>query len=517
MVINMTDLKKEQMCVGERSTATFSQAYCETDIIVPDVKPDIVKVLQSDAHAVTVNKSCGNNRITVEGRADISILYLGEDNCVYSIGTSQNFSHTADAKGVTDTMTAEVEVNAERTDCTVLNSRKLAVRVLIGIDANAVESVFADLCTEIEGDDDYEVLQTVIRPFTTAVRTSDKFNVKERVDIPSGKPSVSNVLNMTANVTECEISGVENKIIVNGVLAVNTVYMGEMSDNSIQYVKHEIPFVEVMEAEGTEEGMTLDVHLDVENIYYDICEDGDGDPRILEVECIIGAMAKGYKESEINVIEDVYSTECATDVSRETAVVSRLSGEGEKECILKDTIVISADFPEITQVYNVTARPVIGSTEVYDKKVVVKGVMDCRILYLSNNSDSPINSYCKGFDFECEIEADGARRGMVCDVCIDVRHISYNINMGREVEVRVGVKICVKVISEDKLEYITSVSKNDKEELCQDCCIRLYFVKANENLWDVAKHYHTTVDSISKINNIPPDTVLKKGDKILIN
>ena len=504
------------MCVGERSVAVFSQAYCETDIIVPDVKPDIKKVLQSDAHAVTVNKTCGNNRISVEGRVDISILYLGEDNGVYSIGTSQNFSHTADAKGVTDAMAAEVEVNAERTDCTVLNSRKLAVRVLIGVDANAVESVYAELCTEVGGNENYEVLQTSVKPFTTAVRTTDKFNVKERVDIPSGKPNVSGVLNMTANIKDCEVKGVENKIIINAVLAVDTVYTGEMSDNNIQYMKHEIPFVEVIEAEGTEEGMILDVRLDVENVYYDICEDGDGDPRVLEIECIVGASAKGYKENEINVIEDMYSTKSAIDVSRDKTTVCRLSGEGNKKESLKNTAVISADFPEIMQIYNVTSRPVIGSTEVYDKKVIVKGVMDGRILYLSNNPDSPVNSYPYSFDFECEVDADGARNGMLCDVCMSTEHISYNINMGREVEIRTGIKCDVKVISEEEVEYIMSVSENENGEICRDCCIRLYFAKDNESLWNVAKHYCTTVDSISKTNNIPSDTVLKKGDKIII-
>ena len=39
----MIELNKENICMGERSVAVFSQAHCETDIIVPDVNPDIAK------------------------------------------------------------------------------------------------------------------------------------------------------------------------------------------------------------------------------------------------------------------------------------------------------------------------------------------------------------------------------------------------------------------------------------------------------------------------------------------
>ena len=40
-------------------------------------------------------------------------------------------------------------------------------------------------------------------------------------------------------------------------------------------------------------------------------------------------------------------------------------------------------------------------------------------------------------------------------------------------------------------------------------------VKKNDSLWNIAKKYYTTVDTIMEINNMDEDTI-KEGDKLII-
>ena len=42
-----------------------------------------------------------------------------------------------------------------------------------------------------------------------------------------------------------------------------------------------------------------------------------------------------------------------------------------------------------------------------------------------------------------------------------------------------------------------------------------YIVKENDNLWDIAKKFYTTVDMLKKTNKIV-DKDIQKGDKLLI-
>ncbi|MBR0277986.1 MAG: DUF3794 domain-containing protein, partial [Clostridia bacterium] len=190
----MTELNKENICIGESSSAAFSQAFCETDIIVPDINPDISKVLQTDANAAIINKKCENGRIAVDGRADIVILYLGDDKNVYSINSSQQFSHIIDSPETTDNMYPETEIDIENVDFTVLNPRKVNVKVLMGIDANSVSDANVCLCTSLSADEPYEVLVKTINPYKTAGRATEQICIKERLEIPNGKPSADRIL-----------------------------------------------------------------------------------------------------------------------------------------------------------------------------------------------------------------------------------------------------------------------------------------------------------------------------------
>lgn len=513
----MVELSKQSMCVGEQSIAAFSQAYCETDIIVPDVKPDIVKILQADANINIGNKSCGSNRITVEGKADINVLYLGEDNCVYSINTTEQFSHLVDAKGVTDGMVPEIEVDVENIDCTVINSRKLSVKVLMGVDANAISQVEAELCTEIVDDAPFEILYDTVRPFVPVVRTADKFTIKEKIDIPSGKPSISNILHIGTKITDKECSVVANKVVIKGTLCVNTLYIGELSDNNIQYMEHEIPFVEVIEAEGAMEDMPVEVKLNIENTYYDILEDSDGDLRQMEIECVVLATIKINTEMQVDIIQDAYCIPCTYLAEKETTTVSRLVSDTKTTIGMRDVASMSPDFPEIMQVYNVVAKPNIATTEVQDGKVLLEGVIDAQILYLSNNPDSPVNCYKHQYKFSQTIDVDGAQADMICDIVVDIDHVSFNISMGREVELRFSMNVGIKIIASDAITYLCSLEKSEEEEeVKRGCCIRIYFVKDCDTLWDIAKRYKTTTGKIMEINEITGDSELFPGKQLLI-
>ncbi|MBQ2285038.1 MAG: DUF3794 domain-containing protein, partial [Clostridia bacterium] len=72
----MTELNKERVCIGEKSIALFSQAYCEASVIVPDVYPDIAKIIQISSTAGITDKKCLADKVTMEGKAEIVILYL---------------------------------------------------------------------------------------------------------------------------------------------------------------------------------------------------------------------------------------------------------------------------------------------------------------------------------------------------------------------------------------------------------------------------------------------------------
>lgn len=513
----MTELNKENVCIGEKSIALFSQAYCEADVIVPDVYPDIAKVIQVSSSSGITDKSCANDRITIAGRAEIVILYLGDDENVYSISTSQQFSHLMDAKGSKDGMHTEAEICVDNVDYTILNSRKLNVKVLMGIDANALEDVNTNICTSMTTDEPYEILNQPITPYKTVSRVCEQLCIRERLDLPSGKPSIEKILRMDACIRSKEYSLSTNKMMIKGILLVSTIYCSDI-DGRIHCVEHEVPFTEIVAMQDVTEEMKAGLKLCVNRIFYKPEADADGDSRCIVMECIITANAKACYQFDMNVVKDAYCTKYPIRIGRESAVVTRLAAENSSQVSAKDIVTLGEDMPEIMQIFNITPHAYLANAKVENKKCIVEGIIESDIMYVSDQSASPINTHRHQQTFSHSFDVPQAEDGMMCDVRIDVVHSSYTISLGREIDLRFVLQVDTDILSNDKIEYITDVQRDESQTYDQrkSYCIKIYFAKQSDNLWSIAKQHRITKEALMEINNITSDSEIFDGRQLMI-
>lgn len=513
----MTELNKENVCIGENSVAVFSQAYCEADIIVPDVNPDITKVLQVTANAGIINKSCTNDRIGIDGRTDVAVLYLGDDGMVYSIPVSQQFSHIIDASGTTDGMYAEAEINVDNVDFTVLNSRKLNVKVLMGIDANAVKDADVNICTNLVTDEPFEVLQKTLNPYRTASRTTEQLCIREKLEIPAGKPSVARILRMDASIRDKSCSVGVNKLTAQGTLCVSTVYLSDI-DGKIHTVEHEMPFAEIIAVQDADESMKAYLKLCVNKLYYKPECDDDGDNRYIVMECMITANAKVCYGYSLNVVQDAYCIKHPVKITRESAKINRLIAENKSQISVKDTVIIPDNMPEIAQVFNVTSRPFLGTARVEGKKAIIEGVIESDIMYISDEPSCPMTTHRHQQQFSHTVDIPEACGDVMCDVQIDIIHSGYTISMGREIDLRFVMEIYLNVISNESVEYITGIENDDNccYEPAKSYCIKIYFVKKGDSLWSIAKKHRIKKEALMEINNLTSDDEIFDGRQIMI-
>ncbi len=513
----MTELNKENVCIGEKSIPLFSQAYCEADVIVPDVYPDIAKIIQVSSTAGISDKGCSNNRITVEGRTDIVILYLGDDENIYSISTSQQFSHLMDAKGSKDGMYTDAEINVDNVDYTILNPRKMNVKILIGIDANAVEDINAEICTSMSTDEEYEILNQTITPYKTASRACEQLCVREKLELPNGKPTIEKILRTDACIRNKEYSLSTDKMVIKGILVVSTIYCSDI-DGKIHCVEHEVPFTDVIAMQDVNEDMNASLKLCINKIFYKPEEDADGDIRCIVIECIITANAKACYQYDTNVVKDAYCTKYPVCISREAAEITRLAGENSSQISAKDVVTLDGGMPEISQIFNISPHAYLANTKTEGQKIIVEGIIETDIMYVSEDSPSPINTYRHQQTFSHSFDLDEQIDNMVCDVHIDIVHSSYTISLGREIDLRFVLQIDTAVLSNDKTEYITSIQRDEAQ--CYDprksYCIKIYFAGQNDSLWSIAKKHKISKSSLMEINNISSDGEIYAGKQLMI-
>ncbi|NLB80420.1 MAG: DUF3794 domain-containing protein, partial [Clostridiaceae bacterium] len=422
----MVDSRHESICISEAVINAFSRPHAEIDIIVPDTKPDIAKVLQVDAHAVITSKECAANSVLTEGKINLNILYIGENNKMNNIRHVYNFKDTLAAESTTPDMNVGLECDIENIEYEVINSRKMSIRTITAIDARIVSPFEIHALTGVSGAG-CEKLFKSIKPYHAVMRLDERIMLKERLEVPAGKPGIASVLKFDANIGSTQVKTATNKIVIKGTLNIVTLFVGDMDENAIQFMEHEMPFTEVIDVDGADEQMAADIDLTVCDITYQTEDDDDGDCRVLIAEADIFVSGKIIRQQQLEILEDIYSTDLNLCVAKDTAMLDKIAFDTKTQLTVNDIASIPADLPEIIQVYNIIAKPYLTTARVEGGKVIIEGIIDTYILYLSDDIGYPIYTYKHESNFIQHIDASDADNNALCDVKIGVEHVSYNI------------------------------------------------------------------------------------------
>jgi LysM repeat protein len=92
-----------------------------------------------------------------------------------------------------------------------------------------------------------------------------------------------------------------------------------------------------------------------------------------------------------------------------------------------------------------------------------------------------------------------------------------NLLDNTEYEIKAGLRLAVLAFDENCVEKITELEElpQDMEQLVAQPGLVGYVVQEQEDLWDVAKKYHTTTKAIEETNSLK-SSALKAGTKLII-
>ena len=105
----------------------------------------------------------------------------------------------------------------------------------------------------------------------------------------------------------------------------------------------------------------------------------------------------------------------------------------------------------------------------------------------------------------------------MCDVNVSVEHINYNISMSNEIEFRIVASLDTRIISKCAITYISGAETEEDTNTDNICCIKIYFVRPGDRLWDIAKRYRTTADRIISENELSGENDIFPGRQLIIS
>ncbi len=508
------EISSENIQIYKPAQTSKVKGVIDTDIIVPDSKPDVLNILQVNAISSVNEKFIQKDAITVSGFIDYTILYSGgtEDIEIKNIKHKTPFSQQIEAKGIDNDMFNYVIADVSHIDFHIQNSRKINVKTVLDFDMGIVGKTTVNAVSSITSSVNIPSKREEIKLLNMSVCQENKFFVSDEIKIPFDTED-DEILKIDCKIQQDELRCVNNKVIAKGTLNADILFT---KDGDVCHIENEIPFTEVIDVDNITPQMHTEISYSLCNMEVNRLDDSE--ESLVELTGELCALIKGYDEASYEVFTDAYCPDYSIDVVRNNLDILSVKDTTNETFNISERITLKDSNPDIVKIYNISVKPVIEGANTQNGYATVDGYLDAKILYLSSNENLPVYSLNSKIPFSFKVENKGINPKSILDIQALAEHSSYVIKSEREVEVRASVRLMNKILEESSKTIVSDITVNEEEPINKkdQSGITIYFADKDENLWDIAKHYKTTVEEISEVNNIEKDAVFTSRKQLII-
>ena len=511
-------LVKKEIRTNNHKVSKHVQLTIDEDFNVSDSRQDIDKIIISQGQVVIDDTEPMVDRIRVKGHVSYKILYsvAKAEGELDSMEGSVPFEETINVDDLLPSYDTSVSCEMEDLNISMIHSRKIEVKGLIQMKIDVTEQDIIEGSEGIENGDNIQCMYKKVPYTRTVADQKDIFRVREQIPIPQSKPNIRNLIWHSVTVNEVESKPLDNKIGLRGELEIFLIYRAE-EQMPLQYLNLDIPFTGEVDCVGSMEGMTADIGVVLGETQLLVEPDEDGEERILNLEANLELEIRIYQEEELDLLGDMFSTSACINVETETFDYESLLTRNNAKTRIVERIKRKENQAGILQVCYVEGTVKVDDTSTTEEGLQIEGAVEVRIIYIAEDDTRPMNSLTGFLPFTYLVEAKDLSPDTIYHIRPTLEQISSIMLGSDEVEIKAVVNLSIIAFARKKCKVITdmSVSEIDYEKMNQLAGIIGYMVQEEDTLWNIAKRYYTSIDTIRKVNQLERDE-LTAGQKLVI-
>lgn len=505
---------------------------------IMDADNEIENIINQKEIVTTDGVVTRENQITVNGTINYNILYYPKNSeMVCGEEKEINFEENIKLMGINSEDNANVTMEVLSSSIKPVDGKNYIYRIqlkayivvekiedldiatAIDIDSQG-ENYENNFAKENSGKNNVENIMTKKRNIDSLAIMADKtdtFRVSEQIAIPHGKPPIGTIVWSDIRIKNQNIKTMEGSIIINGQLSIFIIYIPEMENMPEQWLEQTIDFNGQLEMSEATEDVVSYIELWLNNVNVQPEINQDNEMRNLSVSALLKLNVKLYKETSINVIEDVYKPGANLVPIMEPKTYRKLLVKNASRT--KEVVKMKIDKTkgQLLQICNSQAEIKIENILVRDNSLKAIGKIKTCIIYISSDDRHPICCQCRESNFEHGIDAEGIEVNDEYFLNWKVEQVNANMLNADEVEIKAVIALEAIVFKKVEQNFVTEINQEpvDMEALNSAPVLKGYIVQKGDTLWKLAKENYTTIEKIMTVNNLENETI-KKGDRLLI-
>lgn len=514
------ELKKQPLNQIVRKGRAFTQVTLDDDCIVKDSKPDIVKMIHTKGIVSLEEVKVESRVVWVSGQLKFTVLYRSdsEGNKLETLSDSVSFRDKIYMDEVTEDDSVWLDPRVEDLSITVINSRKLAVRAVIGINAVCEKQVSeAIACSVQEGGGVLEKKEkrTLL---DLCVSKKDILRTHTEMTLPGANPNIARIIYDNVDIRGLRDTCVGEEIQIRGTASVSVLY--QSGEGQLEWYETETPFVGNVDCGQMGQQALYWVRVRPGETELNLVTDADQEPRNLSLDMNFDVQLCVWQEKEFELLSDIYSLKNSLLPKTENVCVWNLMVKNEAKQRLLQQMKLQGGQEKILQISSCEGKLEVDRVEIRENGLNVEGILMADILYTTVDDHFPVAHAMEQIPFSQKIEVQGLAEGekdIVYELEPEIDQLAVNLLDSEQYEIKAVLSLTALVLREEHFDTIAEIQEEplDVEKLSSLPGITGYVVQKDESLWDIAKRYHTTEEEMMRTNGLTGGQI-SPGQKLVI-
>jgi LysM repeat protein len=235
--------------------------------------------------------------------------------------------------------------------------------------------------------------------------------------LPDSKLGFAKILDVKASVNFNSKEVVQDKVMLEGIVRYNILYVAEKSDKHAAFAEFDTGFTHYVDTPGTKPKMQMSLSHQIEHTDFEILSN-----RSISIKTVLNVDVCVTNQVQADIIKDLHGVS-DLQLLKETVSLSGKTAQSSSRVIFREDLELSEDLSAMPEILRKEATIAISEKKVQDNKVVFSGIIRFQIVYSGEEHNYPIKFIEKDCQFNQTVEVPGAFQGMECELEAAVQEV----------------------------------------------------------------------------------------------
>lgn len=505
MEVNVT---KQNVTINKLVSTKKEMVTIEGDMIVPDVKPDILNTIDTVGNVCIYKKEVLDGKVRFDGSVNLNVIYLAdsENDTTRGLTTALDFTQIIDVDNCRSGMQLRNNITIKEIECKVLNGRKINTKVVLEIDIYIYSNEEINILKEINSIEGVQTLNSNMQINNLVGTGCCRASAKDNISLEEGD-CLAEILKTEVKLVNSEMKVSYNKVLLKSDACVKIMYLTENGD--IKVVSSNIPVMGFIDIPNVSENNLLNCCYEIKNV---LIKPNSSEQHSLYIEIEFEICCDATDTMEIESIQDMYCPNSNLEFKQKEVNTITNKQINKNICNIKERIFI----PEISsnKIYDVEVNPSINSLNVLNGRIIYEGDLKLNFIF-SSNSTNGIDTKRYLLPFTYNIDNENINQNKTINTTVNCIDDEFVVTSDGMIDCKVNLEFINEMYENANINIIDEVEMKEDGNNSNPSMI-VYIVKEGDTIWEIAKKYKTTMQEIININNLDNGDEIFVGEKLFI-